>query len=334
MKIFSLSGLILSAASLLLPAHAATVNRDAQTVADAEIKSLVDSYSPSAAYILISDAKTGNLLALGKSTAAPVVNEYTFEPGSVAKVVAYAAAIQEGVVKTGDTVDTTVGTVEWGGVSIQLPKDDRAVGAATVEAAFARSSNKAATLLAAQVVKKAGYKRWEDYLHAFGYGETVSVGNYAATSRIFSSADADPLSCSRSAYGHSLFATPVHIHRATAMIASGSDDGTHAVKLSPATLGELRKLMVGVCAEGGTATKACPTHGAVAGVSATTQKLVGKAYSSHHHIAVFTGFTPVESPKYVITVVVDDAKCRDGSVAYAGKVAAPAFKHIADALPE
>ena len=61
----------------------------------------------------------------------------------------------------------------------------------------------------------------------------------------------------------------------------------------------------------------------------TTQKIIDGKYSRNHHVGSFVGFFPAEKPKIVITVVVDEAKMKNGLLGYGGTVAAPAFQNIA-----
>ena len=67
-----------------------------------------------------------------------------------------------------------------------------------------------------------------------------------------------------------------------------------------------------------------------AGKTGTAQKAVsGGGYSKDRFVASFIGFTPVDAPRVVIAVVVDEPKGKT----YGGEIAAPVFAAIgADAL--
>jgi cell division protein FtsI/penicillin-binding protein 2 len=92
---------------------------------------------------------------------------------------------------------------------------------------------------------------------------------------------------------------------------------------------KLTKMLTSVVSEEGTARKANVNGFAVAGKTGTTQKLVNGQYSRKHHVGSFVGFFPAENPRIVITVVVDEAKMKNGLLGYGGTVAAPAFKNVA-----
>lgn len=59
----------------------------------------------------------------------------------------------------------------------------------------------------------------------------------------------------------------------------------------------------------------------------TTQKLIDGHYSQKHHVSSCSGFFPVETPRYIVTVVVDDAQVGSGT-AYGARVAYPIFCDI------
>lgn len=59
----------------------------------------------------------------------------------------------------------------------------------------------------------------------------------------------------------------------------------------------------------------------------TTQKLINGHYSQRHHVSSCSGFFPIELPRYVVTVVVDDAQVEHGT-AYGSRVAYPIFCDI------
>ena len=64
----------------------------------------------------------------------------------------------------------------------------------------------------------------------------------------------------------------------------------------------------------------------VAGKTGTSQKVDPKTkrYSRTKFVAVFVGFVPLDRPKLVILVVIDEPK----GIAYGGVVAAPVFKQV------
>ena len=92
---------------------------------------------------------------------------------------------------------------------------------------------------------------------------------------------------------------------------------------------EMAGLLNEVVGTNGTARKAAIKGYSVGGKTGTTQKIINGKYTNKSHVASFSGFLPVEDPKVVITVVVDEPKVKGGT-GYGGVVAAPVFKEIAE----
>ena len=93
---------------------------------------------------------------------------------------------------------------------------------------------------------------------------------------------------------------------------------------------DLRQMLEGVLAPGGTASEVSVPGYTLAGKTGTAQKVVDGTYSDSEFVASFVGFAPAQDPQLLVAVVVDNPK---GDY-YGGTVAAPAFGEIAKfALP-
>jgi cell division protein FtsI (penicillin-binding protein 3) len=91
----------------------------------------------------------------------------------------------------------------------------------------------------------------------------------------------------------------------------------------------LAEMLTAVTEEGGTAVEASIAGFRVAGKTSTAQKvdpLTGK-YSTEKYTAVFTGFVPVERPRIVVSVVLDEPMIGH----YGGDLAGPVFRRVAEA---
>jgi cell division protein FtsI/penicillin-binding protein 2 len=103
--------------------------------------------------------------------------------------------------------------------------------------------------------------------------------------------------------------------------------------ISEATAAEVRQMLEGVLAPGGTASEVSIPGYHLAGKTGTASKvdpLTGE-YSKTAYIASFIGFAPASDPKLLCAVIVDEPK--SGSI-FGGTVAAPAFGQIMSfALP-
>jgi cell division protein FtsI/penicillin-binding protein 2 len=99
--------------------------------------------------------------------------------------------------------------------------------------------------------------------------------------------------------------------------------GGHRI-ISSTAAAELRDMLRGVLADGGTASGAAIKGYDMAGKTGTANVVVGNTYSSTEYVASFIGFVPTDHPKLLVAVIVD----RPQGAIYGGAVAAPAFQKI------
>jgi cell division protein FtsI/penicillin-binding protein 2 len=134
--------------------------------------------------------------------------------------------------------------------------------------------------------------------------------------------------------------TPIQMATAYSAIANGGvlrpphivgSIGGKAIKppagrriISASTAAELRGMLRGVLADGGTASGAAIKGYDLAGKTGTASVVVNGKYSNSDYIASFIGMVPARAPKLVVTVMVDQPH---GSI-FGGSVAAPAFQKI------
>jgi cell division protein FtsI/penicillin-binding protein 2 len=103
--------------------------------------------------------------------------------------------------------------------------------------------------------------------------------------------------------------------------------------ISSTTAAEIREMLEGVLAPGGTASEVSIPGYRLAGKTGTASKVdeATGQYSQTAYIASFVGFAPASDPKLLCAVIVDEPQ--SGSI-YGGTVAAPAFGQIMSfALP-
>jgi cell division protein FtsI/penicillin-binding protein 2 len=102
--------------------------------------------------------------------------------------------------------------------------------------------------------------------------------------------------------------------------------------VSGAVSAQLRQMLEGVFAPGGTAAEVSIPGYQLAGKTGTANKIdpLTHEYSESRYVASFVGFAPARHPRLLISVMVDEPQ---GAI-YGGVVAAPAFGKIAEfALP-
>jgi len=100
---------------------------------------------------------------------------------------------------------------------------------------------------------------------------------------------------------------------------------------SPATIRKMKEALEGVV-ENGTAGSIRSKHYKIAGKTGTAQRLVNGQYVRGRYYTSFAGYFPADKPKYSCIVVIDSPKGFSMERLYAGSVAAPVFKELADRI--
>jgi cell division protein FtsI (penicillin-binding protein 3) len=102
-----------------------------------------------------------------------------------------------------------------------------------------------------------------------------------------------------------------------------ADHATHGVQIMSAKNAQaVRKMLQMATAQGGTAPQAQTIGYSVGGKTGTARKQEGKGYAEKKYRAWFVGLAPIEQPRIVVAVMVDEPT--NGKF-YGGDVAAPVF---------
>ncbi len=306
-------------------------------------------YSPKGATAIVMNPNTGAILALANwprvnandPSAAPAYADqnqavmFNYEPGSTFKAITVAGALQDGLV----TPNTNFNIPPVLQVADRQIHDAEAHGWETLSVAgiLKYSSNIGADLIGA----KLGQYRFNYWVHQFGFGSPTGVdlpgedgGIILPVSRYSGS------SMGNLPFGQGESVTPMQIATAYAAIANGgilrpphvvASIGGKPVKLaaghrilSEQTAFELRKMLIGVFGDGGTASGAAIPGYQMAGKTGTANIAIDGHYSNTEFVASFVGMVPAYHPQLECLVVVDEPQ---GSI-YGGSVAAPAFQKI------
>ena len=306
-------------------------------------------YSPRGATAIAMDPNTGAILGLanwprvnandpagspGWASQDRAVN-YNYEPGSTFKAFTVAGALQDGVVTP---------TTQFNVPSV-LQVADRQIHDAEVHGnetlSVAQILKVSSNIGADEIGLKMGATRFSGWVRRFGFGSRTRVDLPGEDSGIIL-----PLSkYSGSSMGNLPFGqgesvTPIQIANAYSAIANGGtlrpphivqQVGSKSVQtpkghriISQTTAAELRDMLRGVLADGGTASGAAIKGYDLAGKTGTANVVVNGRYSSSEFIASFIGMVPARAPKLVVAVMVDEPQ---GAI-YGGSVAAPAFQKI------
>lgn len=281
-----------------------------------------------------------------------------YEPGSVFKIVAASGALEEGLATPSSVFDCSIDKIDYRGKPRSLPPEDHHFEDprhVTLAEVMSYSSNRGA----AQLAMKMGEEDFVHYASLFGFGTRTGFpigGEIAGTMHTPGSPGWDGQTITRMPMGHSVSVTVMQMHQAMSVIANGglllrpqiirqiSDQSGEIISrfdrpvevrrvVSERTARTMAQMLTGVASPHGTAPEAAIPNFQVAGKTGTTQKIINGKYSDRHHVASFVGFFPASSPELAISVIVDDADAHaPGGVAYGAKIAAPAFKHIAEQL--
>lgn len=333
-----------------------TIDQTVQFMVERALNAAVERSRAKSAAVVVIDPKTGDILALANApafdpNAASTVSaearrndalQNIYEPGSTFKVVAYAAALEEKLVKPDDRIDCQMGSINVKG---RIVRDHTAYGSLTATEALAKSSNVAAIKLGMRV----GDERMYEYMRRFGFGARTGVELPGETAGLLRKVEKwHPSSIGSIAIGQEIGVTPVQMAASyTAIANDGVRVSPHLVKevrdaegnvvaraepethrvVSAETARTLRGMLETVTVAG-TAKQARLEGYTAAGKTGTAQKIDPKtrAYSATKHVASFVGFAPVENPAAVIIVMVDEPV----GAYHGGDVAAPIFREIAD----
>jgi cell division protein FtsI (penicillin-binding protein 3) len=333
-----------------------TIDQNVQYAVERALSAAVTREHAKSGAAVVLDPRTGEILALANSPTfdpndakgiAPDVLtnkalQYTYEPGSTFKVVAYSGAIEEKLVKPTDMIDCQMGSITLFGRTVH---DSHPHGVLTITEALAQSSNVAAIKLG----MKLGDVRLFDYIRRFGFGAKTGVELPGETRGLLRDVKKwDKTSIGSIPMGQEIAVTPVQVASAFGTIANnGVRIAPHIVRemrdgsgkviprakseehrvVSDETARTIRSMLEMVTLDG--TAKAARLDGySAAGKTGTAQKIDPKThgYSKTKYVASFVGFAPVDNPSVVIIVVLDEP----GTSIYGGAVAAPVFKEIAE----
>jgi len=227
-------------------------------------------------------------------------------------------------------IDTSPGRLNVTGSTIS---DTRNHGVLTVEGVIQKSSNIGVTKIAQQLTAQ---EMWETF-SAVGYGQKPQIAfPGVASGRLRPFKSWRPIEQATMSYGYGLSASLLQMARSYTVF---SNDG----RVIPASMLKLKQPPVGVpifsiktanavrhmlalaTGPGGTGQRAQTVGYSVGGKSGTARKQVGKGYAAGKYRAWFTGLAPVEEPRIIVAVMIDEPS---NGVIYGGAVAAPVFSEV------
>ncbi|SFB35828.1 penicillin-binding protein 2B [Cohnella sp. OV330] len=335
-----------------------TIDRDIQYYMEQAMKTAYEQYHPLSMTAIAADPKTMDILGMvslpdfdpnnywdyAKDQSAFKNNavQSIYEPGSTFKIVTLAAAVQEGLFNPNDKYMS-------GSVAIPKSKPVNDIkrggwGEITYLEGLKRSSNVAFVKLG---YEKLGKDKFKQYIDNFGFGQKTGIelaGEIAGTTQLTWERD-----YAAATFGQAVSVTPIQQVAAVAAVANGGKLMTpHIIKsISDPNTGEkvvtepkvIRQVIseqtskkVGEYLEQvvsdreiGTGRNAYIDGYRIAGKTGTAQKVIDGVYAEDKFVVSFIGYAPVEDPKIVLYVLVDEP---EDKTLGGGSGAAPIFKEI------
>jgi cell division protein FtsI (penicillin-binding protein 3) len=337
-----------------------SIDEGIQHVAERELDAAMRTYETKGASLVVVDPSTGEILALS-SAPGYNPNDYTdsepdsrrdravtdrFEPGSVMKPFMLAAALNAGTVKATDVIDCEHGVYQVGGITVH---DAEVSDMLTPTQILARSSNIGALKIGLQLGEPTLYATYR----RFGFGEETGVPLPGEASGVLRPkgrpwVDAETATAS---FGQGISVTTLQLAMAMGAIANGGkllepilvkhvsdgngdtmrESGVHVRRevVAPGVARMVAEMLTAATEAGGTGKEAAVPGFRVAGKTSTAQKVdpaTGK-YSMEKFTAAFVGFVPVDHPRIVVAVVLDEPSIGH----YGGDLAGPVFRRVAEA---
>ncbi len=331
-----------------------TMDRDIQYFTEQRLAQAIAESGASGGAIVVTDPVTSEVLAMADSGAVDPANasatdvshrgsgavEDVFEPGSTAKIITMAAALEEGVATP---TSQYVAPFKYTTENNQTFKDSHAHAdeKLTLTGVLVKSSNTGTVQIGQQMSDETRY----NYMRAFGLGERTGIGLVSESPGILHPwKEWDGRTKYATTFGQGVAVTALQTAQVYNIVANGgikiapsiikgteSPDGTFTARaasepvrvVSEDTASKLISMLTEVT-EDGTGKAAAIDGYLIAGKTGTAEApdATGKLTRV---VASFVGIAPADNPRVVVSVILYDPK----SSIYGGVVAAPVFKDVA-----
>ncbi|MEW6685038.1 MAG: penicillin-binding protein 2 [Candidatus Edwardsbacteria bacterium] len=325
-----------------------TLDIDIQSTAQMVLKETVQKFQAKGGTIIIMKVKTGEILAVANEPLSPLKNqavEEVFEPGSTFKAFLLAAALEEKVLNSSDSLYGANGQIIIAGDTIREAEGHK-YGWLTLSGAIEKSSN----ICAVEISKRLGPQRIYQYARSFGFGCRTGIDLSGEAEGFLTTPETwSIVKTANISFGQGLSVTPLQLACGFAALANkGILIAPRIIKavrngeivqessplpvrkvISEETALKVREILVKVV-EQGTGIRAKVEGLQIAGKTGTAQKKAEgqKSYAKGKTVASFAGYFPAEDPLLVIVVIVDEPKSGGSGML----VAAPAFKRVTEMI--
>ena len=333
-----------------------TLDEYIQYVAEKELAAACKRWNAPRGTVIVLASKTAEILAL-TSYPSYDLNTYAhadedakrnigvwfaYEPGSIFKIIASSAVLNEGIMSRESTVFCEHGRYRLS--NGRIIHDVSAKGWLTLGEVIQKSSN----IGMIKIVKKLGHENFGTYIERYGFGKATGIDlPYEHNGSLYAVKHWDTHSLGAVPFGQGIMVTPLQMVSALNVIANEGkllrpyiareiqDSKGKVIKkiypievrrvLSPVVARQMSDILVGVV-EGGSGRRARVEGYRVAGKTGTAQKAEpnGKGYAGKE-IMSFMGFLPAENPMISIIVMLDEPK----GARFSGQIAGPLFQKVA-----
>jgi cell division protein FtsI/penicillin-binding protein 2 len=332
-----------------------TIDPVVQQETERVLASVGETYTPVGATAIVVDPRNSQILAMANwppvdpNDLSEVSNDdlvnratsFNYEPGSTFKAFTVAAALEEKLV-TPTTEFVLPPQLQVADRTIE-DAEERGTETMSVATILARSSNVGAVTIG----EKVGEKHFSQWIHRFGFGKPTGVQfPHEEKGIVPPLSEWSGSSIGNMPIGQGLAVTPMQMVAGYTAIANGGmlkppqlikkvgEEEVHEPRgkrvISPEVALEIREMLEGVLAPGGTASEVSVPGYQLAGKTGTAQVAEDGGYSETKYVASFIGFAPAKDPQFLAAIIVDQPQ---GEI-YGGSVAAPAFGELASfALP-
>lgn len=325
-----------------------TINQELQEIAERALEDAVQRMEAEGGDVVVLDPVEGEILALASVRADPRSTSATaflepYEPGSTIKPFIAAALLQRGRARETDVVPTFGGRWTVNGRTLT---DEHPAAQFSLADVLRFSSNIGIVQFAQRLTAREQFETLRD----FGFGSPTGVPYpVEAAGTLREPARWSAQSATSLAMGYEIAVTPLQL--ACAYVALANDgrllepalvkevrapDGRvlyrHTPRvvrrvLSPDVAQRVRRMLLGVVEEGGTARSADLVSFSLAGKTGTARRTVNGRYAAAQHIPTFVGLFPGDNPQFVILVKIDNPR----GAYYGGLTAAPVTKAVLEA---
>ena len=316
-----------------------------QTMQHRELQRAVSALGAKSGSVVTLDSRTGEVLAMVNF---PVYNPNmrkgvksqsmrnraitdVYEPGSTMKPLTLVAALESGRYSPHTMIDTAPGRIR---VGRKVYYDHSDYGQISVTRVIQKSSQVGVTKIAMDI----GHEPIWDVFNRFGIGQPPGTGFPGERGGLLPHRerwhDTEKISL---AFGYGISASALQLASAysvfandgvqqpVSMLALEGELQTGTRVISQRTAAQVLDVLHAVTGDDGTAAKARISGYQVGGKTGTVHKVQDGQYQEDKYVALFAGVAPIENPRIVTVVVINEPKGDDYG---GGSAAAPVFSAI------